>query len=174
MVSRDAGFCVWVAGQPASVVTTIARAVALELAHVRPVEEAGTGPDWLDDAEPEVRWRVLAHLARALVADGTAVVLATGWPEEAGRAEMRQTVPQLVEVRVDRSCGAGAGDGAGERRPSGIAPEVLVDGDGARAGESARVVLRHLATAGYSEPVDEYTDDDEAAVSGRLQAFGYL
>ena len=167
MVNHDAGFCVWVAGQPASVVTSIARAVALELAHVRPVEEVGPGPDWLGDAEPDVRWRVLAHLARALVAHGVAVVLATGWPEEASRAEVREVIPQLVEVHVGRPGGAGA-------RRSAIAPEVRVDGDGARAGESARVVLRHLATAGYSEPIDEYTDDDEAAVSGRLQAFGYL
>ena len=54
------------------------------------------------------------------------------------------------------------------------APDVVVSGDGARAGESARVVLRYLAAAGYSEPLDEYSDDDEAAVSVRLQAFGYL
>jgi hypothetical protein len=54
------------------------------------------------------------------------------------------------------------------------APDVSVSGDGARAGESARVVLRHLAAAGYSDPLDDYSDDDEAAVSVRLQAFGYL
>jgi hypothetical protein len=52
--------------------------------------------------------------------------------------------------------------------------DVVVPGDGARAGESARVVLRHLAAAGYTDPLDEYSDDDEAAVSVRLQAFGYL
>jgi hypothetical protein len=166
LVNDDAGFCVWVAGQPASVVASIARAVALELAHHRPVEEAGPGPEWLADAEPGVRWRVLAHLARALVAHGVVVVLATGPPEEAWRAEVRQVVPQLVEAHV--GC-TGGGEGAWR-----AAPEVRVDGDGARAGESARVVLRYLAAAGYSEPFDEYTDDDEAAVSGRLQAFGYL
>ena len=58
--------------------------------------------------------------------------------------------------------------------PAVTAPDVVVSGDGARAGESARVVLRYLAAAGYSEPLDEYSDDDEAAVSVRLQAFGYL
>jgi hypothetical protein len=58
--------------------------------------------------------------------------------------------------------------------PAGVAADVVVSGDGARAGESARVVLRHLAAAGYAEPLDEYSDDDEAAVSVRLQAFGYL
>ena len=36
------------------------------------------------------------------------------------------------------------------------------------------MVLRHLAAAGWAEPLDDYSDDDEAAVSGRLQAFGYL
>jgi hypothetical protein len=165
-VTDDAGFCVWVAGQPASVVASIARAVALELVHHRPVEEAGPGPDWLADAEPDVRWRVLAYLARALVAHGVVVVLSTGPAEEGWRAEVRQVVPQLVEVHVGRAAG---GDGTPE-----VAPEVGVDGDGARAGESARVVLRHLAAAGYTESIDEYSDDDEAAVSGRLQAFGYL
>jgi hypothetical protein len=59
---------------------------------------------------------------------------------------------------------------AGQAAP----PDVVVPGDGARAGESARMVLRHLAAAGWSEPLDDYSDDDEAAVSGRLQAFGYL
>jgi hypothetical protein len=54
------------------------------------------------------------------------------------------------------------------------APDVTVPGDGARAGESARMVLRYLAAAGYSDPLDHYSDDDEAAVSVRLQAFGYL
>jgi hypothetical protein len=165
-VTDGAGFCVWVAGQPASVVASIARAVALELMHHGPVEEAGPGPDWLAHAEADVRWRVLAHLARALVAHGVVVVLSTGRAEEGWRAEVRQVVPRLVEVHVGRA--AGGGDGRE------VAPEVLVDGDGARAGESARVVLRQLAAAGYTGPVDEYSEDDEAAVSGRLQAFGYL
>jgi hypothetical protein len=163
---KDDGFCVWVAGEPASVVGTIARAVALELAHHRRVEEAGPGPDWLAAAEPTLRLRLLAHLARALTAHGVVVVLATGFVDALGRAEMRDVVSRLIEVGVGE---APAGDSA----PF-LAPEVGVPGDGARAGESARVVLRHLAAAGWSEPLDEYSDDDEAAVSGRLQAFGYL
>jgi hypothetical protein len=166
-VNDDAGFCLWLSGQPASVVASIARAAALELGHHRPVEEVGLGLEWLAGAEPDLRWRVLAHLARTLVAHGVVVVLATDPPREGWRVEVRQVVPRLVEAHVGRTGGDGRGDS--ER-----APEVLVDGDGARAGESARVVLRYLAAAGYSEPIDEYTDDDEAAVSGRLQAFGYL
>jgi hypothetical protein len=31
-----------------------------------------------------------------------------------------------------------------------------------------------LAAAGWTEPLEDYTDDDEAAVSGRLQNFGYI
>ena len=122
MVKED--FCVWVSGEPASVVDSIARALDL-----------------------------------ALAGSGATVLLAT---ERA--AASRDGHPRLVEVVV------------GER-PSGdalAAPDVVVPGDGARAGESARVVLRHLAAAGYSEPLDDYSDDDEAAVSIRLQAFGYL
>ena len=165
MSMKDDGFCVWVAGEPASVVGTIARALALELAHHRRVE-AGPGPDWLAAAEPALRLRLLAHLARALTTHGVVVVVATGFVDEPGRAEMRNVVSRLIEVGVGE---APAGDSA----PF-LAPDVGVPGDGARAGESARVVLRHLAATGWSEPLDEYSDDDEAVVSGRLQAFGYL
>jgi hypothetical protein len=121
VVKQD--FCVWVSGEPASVVSSIARAVELAL--------AGT--------------------------DGQ-VMLATGRPPAA-----RDGLSPVVEVFV--------GD-----LPSGevAAPDVVVSGDGARAGESARAVLRHLAAAGYSDSLDDYSDDDEAAVSVRLQAFGYL
>ena len=124
MVKQD--FCVWVSGAPASVASSIARAVELAL--------AGT--------------------------DGQ-VVLATGRPPAAADGAV---TGRVVEVFV----GDGPPSGAG------AAPDVVVSGDGARAGESARVVLRHLAEAGYSDPLDDYSDDDEAAVSVRLQAFGYL
>ena len=123
MVKQD--FCVWVSGEPASVASSIARAVELAL--------AGT--------------------------DGQ-VMLATGRPPAA-----RDGLGPVVEVFVgDLPSGVGAG----------AAPDVVVSGDGARAGESARSVLRYLASAGYSDSLDDYSDDDEAAVSVRLQAFGYL
>ena len=128
MVKQD--FCVWVSGAPASVASSIARAVELAL--------AGT--------------------------DGR-VVLSTERPATPGDGAATATgARRVVEVFV------------GDPPPSGdgMAPDVVVSGDGARAGESARVVLRHLAEAGYSDPVDDYSDDDEAAVSVRLQAFGYL
>lgn len=158
----DAGFCVWLAGAPVKVVAAIARSVATDLAHARPVEELGPGPEWLADAPPELRWKLQAHLARALAAHGVIVVLATETAEESWRAEVRAVVPAVIEVAV--------GDApTGEQ-----APELVVPGDGSRAGESARVVLRHLAAAGWTEPLEDYTDDDEAAVSGRLQNFGYL
>ena len=104
---------------------------------------------------------VAGTIARALelaLADGQGtVVFADGRPPKA-----EEPLPRLVEVVV------------GEAPAAGPAPAVVVPGDGARAGESARVVLRHLAAAGHTAPLDEYSDDDEAAVSGRLQAFGYL
>ena len=124
MVKQD--FCVWVSGAPASVASSIARAVELAL--------AGTGGQ---------------------------VVLAAGRPPAPADGAV---AGRVVEVFV----------GDGPPSGSGAAPDVVVPGDGARAGESARVVLRHLAEAGYSDPLDEYSDDDEAAVSVRLQAFGYL
>ena len=120
MVKED--FCVWVSGGPASVASSIARAVEL-----------------------------------ALAGSGGHVVLAAGRPA----SPASDGFGRVVEVFV--------GD-----PPAGIAPDIVVSGDGARAGESARVVLRHLADAGYSDPLDDYSDDDEAAVSVRLQSFGYL
>ncbi len=120
MVKQD--FCVWVSGAPASVASSIARAVELAL--------AGT--------------------------DGR-VVLSTDRPDTPGAGP-------VVGVFVGDAPTSGGS----------TAPDVVVSGDGARAGESARVVLRHLADAGYSDPLDDYSDDDEAAVSVRLQAFGYL
>jgi hypothetical protein len=110
---------------------------------------------------------VAGSIARALeleLAGRATVVLATD------RASSSQDGPlRLVEVVV----GAGP-SGAGPAAGAATAPVVVVPGDGARAGESARMVLRHLAAAGWYEPPDDYSDDDEAAVSGRLQAFGYL
>ena len=119
MVKQD--FCVWVSGEPASVASSIARAIELSL--------AGTG-------------------GRVVFATGRAGTSPDGSP--------------LIEVVVgDAACGEAA-------------PDLTVPGDGARAGESARAVLRHLAAAGLTDSDDHYTDDDEAAVSVRLQAFGYL
>ena len=131
MVKED--FCVWVSGEPASVASSIARAVELALA-------GGDG-----------------H-----------VVLAAERPASAASEKFGR----VVEVFVgDLSAAAVAPDVVAPEIP---APDVIVSGDGARAGESARVVLRHLADAGYADPLDDYSDDDEAAVSVRLQSFGYL
>ena len=124
MVKQD--FCVWVSGAPASVASSIARAVERAL--------AGT--------------------------DGQVVLAAERPPTPADGA----VAGRVVEVLV----------GDGPPPDGGAAPDLVVSGDGARAGESARVVLRHLSEAGYCDPHDDYSDDDEAAVSVRLQAFGYL
>jgi len=108
---------------------------------------------------------VAGSIARALdlaLADtaGTVVHAGDRVPDAARSQALR-----IIEVVVGDPRSGGAAS---------TAPEIVVPGDGARAGESARAVLRYLAAAGYSEPLDEYSDDDEAAVSVRLQAFGYL
>ena len=112
---------------------------------------------WVSGRPASVAGSIARALELSLAGSGGRVVLA------AERAPVSPDgVGRLVEVVV--------GDA-----PSGeAAPDVTVPGDGARAGESARLVLRHLAEAGYSDPLDDYSDDDEAAVSVRLQAFGYL
>jgi hypothetical protein len=115
---------------------------------------------WVSGQPASVARSIARALELSLAGTGGRVVLAAERSERASAS--REGFPRLVEVVV--------GDA-----PSGAeAPDVTVPGDGARAGESARAVLRHLADAGYSDPLDDYSDDDEAAVSVRLQAFGYL
>ena len=118
---------------------------------------------WVSGQPASVAGSIARSLERELAGRAT-VVLATERASSSPGGPLR-----LVEVVVGA---VPSGDGpAGE---AATAPDVVVPGDGARAGESARMVLRHLAAAGWSEPLDDYSDDDEAAVSGRLQAFGYL
>jgi hypothetical protein len=114
---------------------------------------------WVSGQPASVARTIARALELELTGTGATVVLST----ERASATAGHGRP-VVEVVVGDVPAAGG-------RP---APDVVVPGDGGRAGESARVVLRHLAAAGYSEPLDDYSDDDEAAVSGRLQAFGYL
>jgi hypothetical protein len=112
---------------------------------------------WVSGEPASVAASIARAVERALDgAHGTVVLAGERAPQSA------DGLPRLVEVVV------------GDAPVGGSAPDVVVPGDGGRAGESARVVLRHLAAAGYAAPLDEYSDDDEAAVSVRLQAFGYL
>jgi hypothetical protein len=113
---------------------------------------------WVSGGPASVAGSIARALELALADSGGTVVLAAERP-----AASKDRLPRLVEVVV--------GETPSDHQ---AAPDVVVPGDGARAGESAQVVLRHLAAAGYAEPLDDYSDDDEAAVSVRLQAFGYL
>lgn len=115
---------------------------------------------WVSGAPVSVAGSIARAVELALTGATGRVVLATERPTGAATEEHGR----VVEVFVGELTAVGEG----------VAPDVVVPGDGARAGESARAVLRHLAEAGYSDTYDEYSDDDEAAVSGRLQAFGYL
>lgn len=119
---------------------------------------------WVSGEPASVAGSIARAVELALAGSGGHVVLAAERP--AGTAS--REFGRVVEVFVGEPP---AGDAAS---PDAAAPDIVVSGDGARAGESARVVLRHLAEAGYSEPLDDYSDDDEAAVSVRLQSFGYL
>lgn len=160
---KGAGFCVWVAGAPPAVVAAVTRAVVAELAVDAPVEAVGLGPGWLEQAPADLRGNVVALLAATLARHGVvAVVAGPGGPEDGGRAELSAGGVTVVDVWV-----GAASDGC---PPAAL----VVPGAAAQAGESAHVVLRHLAAAGLTQPLDEYSDDDEAAVAGRLQNFGYL
>jgi hypothetical protein len=121
---------------------------------------------WVSGEPASVARTIARAVEGELAGTGATVVLSTGRPSaSAGHGR------PVVEVFVGAQAPLPAGGGSGPDVPG---PDVVVPGDGARAGESARVVLRHLAAAGYTEPLGDYSDDDEAAVSVRLQAFGYL
>ena len=116
---------------------------------------------WVSGAPASVAGSIARAVELALVGTGAQVVLAAERPPAPAN---HAVTGRVVEVFV----------GDGPPCGNGVTPDVVVSGDGARAGESARLVLRHLADAGYSDPLDDYSDDDEAAVSVRRQAFGYL
>lgn len=116
---------------------------------------------WVSGAPASVAGSIARAVELALAGSDGQVVLAAERPPAPAEGAV---AGRVVEVLV----------GDGPPPGSGAAPDVVVPGDGARAGESARLVLRYLAEAGYSDPLDDYSDDDEAAVSVRLQAFGYL
>jgi hypothetical protein len=120
---------------------------------------------WVSGEPASVAGSIARALELELKDSGGEVVLA---PERAPASARAEAGRHLVEVVVGEVA-AGTGEATGAE----AAPDVTVPGDGARAGESARLVLRHLAAAGYAD-LDEYSEDDEAAVSGRLQSFGYL
>jgi hypothetical protein len=113
---------------------------------------------WVSGEPASVAGSIARALELALADTGGTVVLDAARPSAS-----KDRLPPVVEVVVGETP-------CDQEAP----PDIVVPGDGARAGESARVVLRHLAAAGWSEPLDDYSDDDEAAVSVRLQAFGYL
>jgi len=115
---------------------------------------------WVSGAPASVAGSIARAVELALTGSSGQVVLNGERPTLAAREEHGR----IVEVFVGDLSSVG----------DAVAPDVVVPGDGARAGESARVVLRHLAEAGWSDPLDDYSDDDEAAVSVRLQSFGYL
>jgi hypothetical protein len=93
---------------------------------------------------PGLRWREFVLLA--------------GRAEDLASTAFPVSSSQPLEVRV------GHGEGPGD---------VVVPDDPARAGESARMVLSRLVAMGWFGEADEYTDDDEALLSGRLRNFGY-
>jgi len=106
---RETAFAVWLTGLPASGKSTIARALAAELAGkgVRAAllesdavrREISPLPKY-DDASRDAFYATLAYLARVLVLHGVPVIVDATANRRAYRDRAREAIPHFLEVHV--------------------------------------------------------------------------
>jgi len=172
----EPAFAVWLTGLPASGKSTIARALAAELAGkgVRAAvlesdavrREISPQPKY-DDAERDVFYATLAYLARVLVLQGVPVIIDATANRRAYRDRARETIPHFLEVHVRcplAVCQARDPKGIYRRGVEGTAknvpgvsapyeppllPEVVVDGERDDPAVAARQIVSALEKKGY-------------------------
>ncbi len=174
--STTDGFVVWFTGLPGSGKTTIAKVVEKELKKRGRRVELLDGDEvrsWLSPNEGfsredrERHLRRVAHVCQLLARNGVVVLASFVSPYRSSREYARKTVEKFVEVYVKCSL-----ETCMRRDPKGLyrkaiegkvanmtgvqdpyeepsTSEVFVDTDSLTAEESARVVLKGLATLGY-------------------------
>jgi len=172
----EPAFAVWLTGLPASGKSTIARALAAELAGkgVRAAvlesdavrREISPQPKY-DDAERDAFYATLAYLARVLVLHGVPVIVDATANRRAYRDRARETIPHFLEVHVRcplAVCQARDPKGIYRRGVEGTAknvpgvsapyeppllPEVVVDGERDDPAVAARQIVSALEKKGY-------------------------
>jgi len=173
---REPGFAVWLTGLPASGKSTVARALQKMLAGrgVRTVvlesddvRKLLTPSPRYDPSERDRFYGALADLARRLTEEGVPVLVAATANLRAYRDRAREVIPRFLEVYVEcplEVCRQRDPKGIYRRSDAGTAPnvpgvstpyepplhpEVVVDGERDPAGDSARAILRALASRGF-------------------------
>ena len=157
MVSAPtSAFCVWITGGPPETADVVARAVVADLSHTHSVRilapPSGSGEPADCDS--------LGRTAAELLDHGSVAVVVAAWPDEVARARARSMLHRLVEVSLGPAAVGHA--------------ELVVPADVAQAGFSAGRVLGLLAHLGWSDHLHDYNEEEEAQVSERLEALGYL
>jgi adenylylsulfate kinase len=173
---REPAFAVWLTGLPASGKSTVARALAAELAGkgIRAAvlesdavrREISPQPKY-DDAERDAFYATLACLARVLVLHGVPVIVDATANRRAYRDRAREAIPRFLEVHVRcplAVCQARDSKGIYRRGSEGAAqnvpgisapyeppllPEVVVDGEMDDPAAAARRIVSALEKKGF-------------------------
>jgi len=169
-------FAVWLTGLPASGKSTVARALAAELAGkgIRAAvlesdavrREISSQPKY-DDAERDAFYATLAYLARVLVLHGVPVIVDATANRRAYRDRAREAIPRFLEVHVHcplAVCQARDPKGIYRRGAEGTAQNVpgvsapyepplmsgvVVDGERDDPAAAARRIVSALEEKGY-------------------------
>jgi len=173
---RESAFAVWLTGLPASGKSTVARALAAELAG-KGVRAAVLESDAVRreiapdagyfDAERDAFYATLAYLARALVLHGVPVIVDATANRRAYRDRAREAIPHFLEVHVRcplAVCRARDPKGIYRRGADGTAqnvpgvsatyeppllPEVVVDGERDDPAGAAGRIVSELEKKGF-------------------------
>jgi len=172
----ETAFAVWLTGLPASGKSTIARALAEELAGkgIRAAilesdavrREISPQPKY-DDAERDAFYATLAYLARVLVLHGVPVIVDATANRRTYRDRAREAIPRFLEVHVRcplAVCQARDPKGIYRRGAAGTArnvpgvsapyeppllPEAVVDGERGDPAAAARQIVSALEKKGF-------------------------
>jgi len=173
---RDTAFAVWLTGLPASGKSTVARALAAELAgrgiratvlESDAVRREITPQPKYGDTERDAFYATLAYIARVLVLHGVPVIVDATANRRTYRDCAREAIPRFLEVHVRcplAVCQARDPKGIYRRGAEGTAqnvpgvsapyepplmPEVVVDGERDDPAVAARDIVAALEKKGF-------------------------
>jgi len=173
---RETAFAVWLTGPPASGKSTVARALAAELAgkgiraavlESDAVRREITPQPKYDDAERDGFYATLAYLARMLVLHGVPVIIDATANRRTYRDRAREAIPRFFEVHIrcplpvcqardPKGIYRRSGDGTAQNVPGVSAPyeppflpEVVVDGERDDPAVAARRIVSALEKKGF-------------------------
>lgn len=177
-MTPDPAFAVWITGLPASGKSTLARALAEELARRRTrvcvlesdaLRKILTPAPRYDEAERETFYGAVAHFAEILTGHGVPVVIDATGNRRAYRDRARHRIPNFLEVYVEcplpvclsrdpkgiyrrgiEGTAPGVPGLSAEYEPP-LRPDLVVRGDREDPGDAARTIVKILAARGLLE-----------------------